>query len=158
MTATADETGTVRPEQSFAWDGKDFPYRPGATLNIKGDLKFHSSDATDIDPITFEVLSSRLWSINEEHADTIQRVSGSPVVVHNYDFNTCIQTEDGEPFLFAPYIQYFTGAAELVIKYTLENRSDNPGHQPRRHLHLKRSADRRLASDGRCRLRTRFRR
>jgi N-methylhydantoinase B len=127
VTATADETSAVRPEQSFAWDGKDFPYRPGPTLNIKGDLKFHSSDVADIDPITFEVLSSRLWNINEEHADTIQRVSGSPVVVHNYDFNTCIQTEDGEPFLFAPYIQYFTGAAELIIKYTLENRADNPG-------------------------------
>jgi N-methylhydantoinase B len=130
VTATADETSAVRPEQSFAWDGKDFPYRPGSTLNIKGDLKFHSSDAADIDPITFEVLSSRLWNINEEHADTIQRVSGSPVVVHNYDFNTCIQTEDGEPFLFAPYIQYFTGAAELIIKYTLENRADNPGINP----------------------------
>lgn len=130
MTAIVDDLGVVPPEQNFVWDGKDFPYRPGATLSIKGDLKFHQSEAAEVDPITFEVLSSRLWNINEEHADTIQRVSGSPVVVHNYDFNTCIQTEDGEPFLFAPYIQYFTGAAELLIKYTLENRSANPGIHP----------------------------
>jgi N-methylhydantoinase B len=130
MTATVDQTSVLPPQQDFKWDGKDFPYRPGATLDVKGDLRFHQTEATDLDPITFEVLSSRLWNINEEHADTIQRVSGSPVVVHNYDFNTCIQTEDGEPFLFAPYIQYFTGAAELVIKYTLENRSENPGINP----------------------------
>ena len=130
MTLTVDQTGGEIPEQNFAWDGKDYPYRPGAVLNIKGNLKFHRAEPVNVDPITFEVLSNRLWNINEEHADTIQRVSGSPVVVHNYDFNTCIQTEEGEPFLFAPYIQYFTGAAELIIKYTLENRVESPGINP----------------------------
>lgn len=129
MAATADHT-TEAPVQEFVWDGKDHPYRPGQSLTVSPTLRFHRGTDAEIDPVTFEVLSSRLWNINEEHADTIQRVSGSPVVVHNYDFNTCIQTEDGEPFLFAPYIQYFTGAAELVIKYTLENRSANPGIRP----------------------------
>jgi N-methylhydantoinase B len=109
------------------WDGKDYPYRPGREVMPDGAIQLHRDGVKELDPITFEVLSNRLWNINEEHADTIQRVSGSPVVVHNYDFNTCIQTEDGEPFLFAPYIQYFTGAAELVIRYTLENRVASPG-------------------------------
>jgi N-methylhydantoinase B len=129
MKTNATREARHRPED-FAWDGKDFPYRPASPLPVSPKLQFHHDTADSIDPITFEVISNRLWNINEEHADTIQRVSGSPIVVHAYDFNTCIQTEDGEPFLFAPYIQYFTGAAELIIKYTLENRSDNPEIRP----------------------------
>jgi N-methylhydantoinase B len=103
------------------------PYRPPAEPVIAEGLELHRDRIDEIDPIDFEVISNRFWNINEEHADTIQRVSGSPVVVHNYDFNTCISTEIGEAFLFAPYIQYFSGAAELVIKYALENRVESPG-------------------------------
>lgn len=111
----------------ITWDGKDFPYRPNENLAVDGSLELHTTTDTVVDPITFEVLSTKLWNINEEHADTIQRVSGSPVVVDNFDFNTSITTESGEPFLFAPYIQYFAGAAEYIVKYTLENRAANPG-------------------------------
>ncbi len=128
MTTETPTAPKVDPE--IVWDGKKYPYRPDDVLTIDDRLKFNSDSDEDLDPITFEVLSSRMWNINEEHADTIQRVSGSPVVVENYDFNTCIQTEKGEPFLFAPYIQYFTGAAELIIKYTLENRAGSPGINP----------------------------
>lgn len=112
------------------WDGKDMPYYPPVEPEIVDTLALHRERVEDLDPIDFEVLSNRFWNINEEHADTIQRVSGSPVVVHNYDFNTCISTEIGEAFLFAPYIQYFSGAAELVIKFTLENRALTPGIGP----------------------------
>lgn len=119
---------TARPYAD--WDGKDKPYRPPAEPFISGGIDLHRDRVDTIDPIDFEVLSNRFWNINEEHADTIQRVSGSPVVVHNYDFNTCISTEIGEAFLFAPYIQYFSGAAELVIKFTLENRGDSTGIAP----------------------------
>src|ERR687888_1892490 len=113
---------------TIVWDGKDFPYKPDDDLRVSPDLKLHRGrDIGDLDPITFEVLSTKLWNINEEHGDTIHRVSGSPVVVDAYDFNTSITTELGEPFLFAPYIQYFGGAAEYTVKYTLENRSANPG-------------------------------
>src|SRR5205807_1931802 len=90
----------------------------------------HRDEPVDFDPITFEVISTKLWNINEEHADTIRRVSGSPVVVLVNDFNTCIMTEDGDAFLFAPYIQYFASASEYIIKYTLEYRSESIGINP----------------------------
>lgn len=134
--ATTDTTVEAAPESAveqsnITWDGKDFPYKPDPDLPISSKLKLHRAKPdTELDPITFEVLSTKLWNINEEHADTIQRVSGSPVVVDNYDFNTSITTESGEPFLFAPYIQYFAGAAEYIVKYTLENRSESPGINP----------------------------
>jgi N-methylhydantoinase B len=127
---SAQLDGQEQRSEAFPWDGKDYPYRPPRELRVSPKLRFHRADSDEIDPITFEVINNRLWNINEEHADTIQRVSGSPIVVHGYDLNTCIQTEAGEPFLFAPYIQYFTGAAELIIKYTLENRAENPGIHP----------------------------
>ncbi|MBS1882194.1 MAG: hydantoinase B/oxoprolinase family protein [Actinobacteria bacterium] len=118
-------------EQNISWDGKDFPYKPPATIEPPPGLRLHTErSGEELDPITFEVLSTKLWNINEEHADTIHRVSGSPVVVDNYDFNTSITTESGEAFLFSPYIQYFGGAAELTVKYTLENRAANGGIVP----------------------------
>jgi N-methylhydantoinase B len=108
------------------WDGKTLPYRPdGRELNISPKLKLYEHEHVDLDPVTFEVLSTKLWNINEEHAETIKRASGSPVVAFHDDFNTCIMTADGGPFLFAPYIQYFAGNAEYIIKYTLENRAGN---------------------------------
>ncbi len=48
-----------------------------------------------IDPITYEVISHRLWSINEEGATTIAHASGSPVV-HASDYNFGIYTTSGE--------------------------------------------------------------
>jgi N-methylhydantoinase B len=90
-------------------------------------LSLYEPAAVDLEPVTHEVLSTKLWNINEEHAETIKRASGSPVVAFHDDFNTCIMTANGDPFLFAPYIQYFAGNAEYIIKYTLENRAGNIG-------------------------------
>ncbi|WP_354701580.1 hypothetical protein DSM112329_01901 [Paraconexibacter sp. AEG42_29] len=137
MTAltSSDETHAIArvagpPVPQMPWDGKLGPYRPADPLPISDKIALHRASDTDLDPITFEILSTKLWNINEEHADTIQRVSGSLIVVECYDFNTSITTELGESVLFAPYIQYFGGAAEYIVKYTLENRGDSPGIEP----------------------------
>lgn len=106
----------------WEWDGKDLPYRPNPDFDPTATHRLHRTAAEDLDPVVFEILRSKFWNINEEHADTIQRVSGSPVVVEAYDFNTSICTESGDPFLFAPYLQSFAAAAEYTVKYTLENR------------------------------------
>jgi N-methylhydantoinase B len=122
---------TLAPTTDLAaWDGRTLPYRPGEPLQISDNIALHTDDDAEIDPVTFEVLSTKLWNVNEEHADTIRRVSGSPIVVLVNDFNTCIMTETGDAFLFAPYIQYFASASEYIIKYTLENRSGSPGINP----------------------------
>lgn len=122
---------TVRADDDTArWNGRDLPYRPAEPLRISDRLALHTDDDAELDPVTFEVISTKLWNVNEEHADTIRRVSGSPIVVLVNDFNTCIMTETGDAFLFAPYIQYFASASEYIIKYTLENRSTSPGIEP----------------------------
>jgi N-methylhydantoinase B len=112
------------------WDGRDHPYKPSGQLRISDRLALHDDTAGELDPVTFEVIATKLWTLNEEHADTIKRASGSPIVVYNDDFNTSLVSETGEPILFGPYIQFFAAGAELIVKYTLENRSASPGIDP----------------------------
>jgi N-methylhydantoinase B len=109
------------------WDGFTLSYAPRAKLNISPRLHLHTETASDIDPIAFEVIRNALWILNEEHADTIRKVGASPVASFANDLNTSIQTEIGEAVMFAPYVQYFAGVADLVVQWTLENRGENPG-------------------------------
>src|SRR6266481_4011597 len=109
------------------WDGFTLSYVPREKLNISRKLRLHTETAAEIDPIAFEVIRNALWILNEEHADTIRKVGASPVASFANDLNTAIQTEVGEAIMFAPYVQYFAGVADLVVQWTLENRGENPG-------------------------------
>ena len=64
-------------------------------------VKAERSKAADrprmrVDPITFEILRHRLWSINEEGANTLERVSGSLIASEVHDMNTSIMTATGD--------------------------------------------------------------
>jgi N-methylhydantoinase B len=125
--------GTGREEVDRAslregpWDGRRYSYIPPARLAIDPSLQLHQDCAAQIDPVTYQVLRSRFWNMNLDHSDTVKRVSGSPVIVYMEDFNTSLLTEDGASVVCGPSIQYFTGYGDLVVKWTLENRSANPG-------------------------------
>lgn len=56
-----------------------------------------------IDPITFEVIRHKLWSINEEGSATMIHVSGSPVV-HATDYNFGIYAPNGEMAVIGVYL------------------------------------------------------
>ena len=56
-----------------------------------------------IDPITFEVIRHKLWSINEEGSATMIHVSGSPVV-HATDYNFGIYAAEGEMAVIGVYL------------------------------------------------------
>src|SRR2546426_1395973 len=58
---------------------------------------------------------------------TIQRISGSPVAMYAFDLNSSIFTEDGEFIYYGPYQLYMSGVSDVQVKWTLENRSANPG-------------------------------
>jgi N-methylhydantoinase B len=112
------------------WDGRaEFAYipPPGPELQIRGDVKLHTECDLDFDPVTYQVLRNRFWSINLDHSDTIRRVSGSPVIVYMDDFNTALLTETGDLLMAGPSIQWFAAIGDLPVKWTLENRSANPG-------------------------------
>ncbi len=109
------------------FDGRRRGYVPPKKLSISNSLRLHRRWERDIDPVTFEVVRHALWNVNEEHGATIQRLSGSPVAMYALDLNPSILTEDAEFVYFGPYMQYMSGVTDTQVKWTLENRSDNPG-------------------------------
>ena len=102
-------------------------YVPASELHVDPSLKFHSERDETLDPITHEVIRSKLWNLNLDHGDTIRHVSGSSIVIEGHDFNATVTTEVGDGVVFGPYAIFFAGCADLVIKWTLEHRSANPG-------------------------------
>src|SRR5262245_52299887 len=110
-----------------AFDGRQRGYVPPDKLAISPKLALHRQWDADVDPVTFEVIRHALWNINEEHGATIQRISGSPVAIYALDLNPSILTEDAEFVFFGPYMQYMSGVTDTQVKWTLEQRSDNPG-------------------------------
>lgn len=102
-------------------------YVPGAQLEVDPSLAFHTASDAAIDPITYEVIRSKLWNLNLDHGDTIRHVSGSSIVIEGHDFNASLTTELGDGVVFGPYAIFFAGCADAVIKWTLEHRSANPG-------------------------------
>jgi N-methylhydantoinase B len=112
------------------WDGR-FGYSyvppPASGLRLPPEVLLHSEFDLDIDPITYQVLRNRFWSINLDHSDTIRRVSGSPVIVYMDDFNTALLTETADLLMAGPSIQWFAALGDLPIKWTMENRGQNPG-------------------------------
>jgi N-methylhydantoinase B len=105
------------------WDGRMRSYVPAGPPRIAPGLELHREADADLDPITYEVLRSRLYHKNLEHADILQRVGGSQPVIVARDFATSLLTEDGEIIAVSPTLQYFAMQSDLVVRWTLENRS-----------------------------------
>jgi N-methylhydantoinase B len=109
-------------------------YEASERLNedaIDPGLKLHeASEDGDLDRVTFEVLRHRLNRINEEQGITIQNVSGSPIATDANDFNVVIADERGDIVSFGQYVMFLGGALDMIIKWILENRSEDPGIEP----------------------------
>jgi N-methylhydantoinase B len=112
---------------SIAWDGREHSYIPPRELRIAPDLKLHTDADPSVDPVTHEVLRHALWNVNTEHGNTIMKISGSPICAYGHDFNPSILDERGDFVFFGPFLQYLSAACGHAIKWTLENRSQNPG-------------------------------
>ena len=80
-----------------------------------------------LDPILFEVLRHRLWSISAEAASAIKNISGSPIASEAHDFNTCIMNPAGDAVVMGPYVASLAIGQGLIVKTILEKYADNPG-------------------------------
>ena len=112
----------------IVWDGKVHAYRPSSDWRdrISPTVTLHETEDQDLDPVTYEVIRHRLWTINIGHGEMVTRVSGSPIFQLG-DFNMCVLTEDGEVVMNAPYVAFLDSGAPLAISYILEHLSDDPG-------------------------------
>ncbi|PLT32096.1 hydantoinase B/oxoprolinase family protein [Bacillus sp. V5-8f] len=106
------------------WNGKEHAYIPFKPLNISPNVKLHKEYEEEIDPITLEVIRHSLWGINQEHGKVIENLAVSPITLETRDFQTSLHTEEGDIILFGPYLQYFSGAMDLMIQYVLEHRGE----------------------------------
>jgi N-methylhydantoinase B len=121
--------GRSAPE--IAWDGIARGYIPrGPTLRIDPSLQLHEEASEDIDPISYEVIRYSLMNLNFEHTGLISRLCVSPVTMVTRDFQTAVLTEVGDLVFLGPAAVYFANAMSLCIKWSLENRSANPGIHP----------------------------
>ncbi len=110
------------------WDGNLHSYRPapGWEELISPSVELHTEVDADLDPVTFEVIRNRLWTINIAHGEMLTRISGSPVF-QSLDFNMCIMTETGEIAMNAPFLQFIASGSPMVVRYILERLSEEPG-------------------------------
>ena len=131
MTVTESIAGTGSQTAGPVWDGITNSYRPPEDwrADVDPELRFHTETDKDLDPITFEVIRNRLWSINIAHGEQVTRVSGSPVFA-SLDFNMAILAEDGEIVTNAPYIQWMAAGGPFGVRYVLQHLSRESGVHP----------------------------
>ena len=115
---------------TVTWDGVARGYIPAEPLSIDPGLPRHQARSADVDPVTFEVIRYGLLNANVEHGQTLQRLCVSPITMLTRDFQPSILTQDGELVFLGPYLQYFSNAQSLTIKWILETRSADPGIGP----------------------------
>ncbi|TQS45230.1 hydantoinase B/oxoprolinase family protein [Cryptosporangium phraense] len=97
---------------------------------LPGTLEIHqvAQDRIDeLDPLTYEVIRHRLWSVTEEMGEALKRMSGSPIVTDANDFDFAICDELGQEVQVGLYNTMLVGAVDLAIYWTLRHRATNPG-------------------------------
>ncbi len=112
----------------YVWDGRRHSYRSADDWldHVSPKLELYYEIDDDLDPVTFEVIRNRLWTINLAHGEALTRISGSPTF-QALDFNMSILTETGELAMNAPFLQYLNSGAPLTIRFIMENYSGEPG-------------------------------
>jgi N-methylhydantoinase B len=107
------------------------PVDPGELArSLPGALAVHTVSQEQIDaldPLTYEVIRHRLWSVTDEMGEALKRMSGSPIVTDANDFDFAISDELGQEVQVGLYNTMLIGAVDLAIYWTLRHRSDNPG-------------------------------
>jgi N-methylhydantoinase B len=83
-----------------------------------------------LDALTYEVVRHRLVAITDDMGDAIRRMSGSVVVTDCNDFGAAIMDEAGETVQIGLYNMQLGSSLDMAVRWTLENRSENPGIRP----------------------------
>lgn len=88
---------------------------------------FQYDHSHEVDPITLEVVAHKLWQINDEQGQALKKISGSPVATDANDFNVVLCDELGDIINIGPYYLPHAANVDFMVKWTVVNRSDNPG-------------------------------
>lgn len=102
----------------------EFRHRLHASLPVH-DVSQEQIDG--VDPLTYEVVRHRLWSVTDEMGEALKRMSGSPIVIDANDFDFAISDELGQEVQVGLYNTMLVGAVDLAIYWTLEHREVREG-------------------------------
>lgn len=80
-----------------------------------------------VDPITYEILRHRLFSLLQEGRYAMARVSGSPVATEAKETLTSVYKADGSVVLTAAGVFLHVTGVRNEIRFIMENYSENPG-------------------------------
>lgn len=105
-------------------DPDEFPRKLPASLPLHT-VTQEQIDA--LDPLTYEVVRHRLWSVTDEMGEALKRMSGSPIVTDANDFDFAISDELGQEVQVGLYNTMLVGAVDLAIYWTLEHRTVTDG-------------------------------
>lgn len=86
--------------------------------------------AAETDPLTYEVIRHRIWSITDEMGETLKKMSGSSGVTEANDFDFAICDELGQEVQVGLYNTGLVASMDLAIYWILAHRSANPGIEP----------------------------
>src|ERR1044072_2618748 len=103
-----------------------------ATLaaSLPGSLPVHSvtqEQVDALDPLTYEVVRHRLWSVTDEMGEALKRMSGSPIVTDANDFDFAVSDELGQEVQVGLYNTMLVCAVAPAIYWTLQHRATSPG-------------------------------
>src|SRR5882762_8346727 len=92
------------------------PIDPADFVNeLPKSLAVHTTppEASDaLDPLTYEVVRHRLWSVTDEMGEALKRMSGSTIVTDANDFDFAISDELGQEVQVGLYNTMLVGAVE----------------------------------------------
>ncbi len=88
------------------------------------------SAATEVDPVTFEVIRHRLLAITDEQAGTLAAISGSPLVTEANDFNVGLYMSDGSAVAMGRTVLYMASSIAEIVGYVIADCQDEPGIAP----------------------------
>jgi N-methylhydantoinase B len=91
-------------------------------------VSWNNTHLGKVDPVTFEVLRHRLWTLNDEQGAIAARISGSPAIYEGFDFNIGILTAAGKGVFTGVYIGHHAIPLELVVHAVKERFGEDIEH------------------------------
>lgn len=92
------------------------------------DTPINAADsASEVDPVTFEVIRHRLLAITDEQGATLAAISGSPHVVNANDFNVGLYLPDGSVAAMGRTILLHSASMALITRHVIEDCEEDPG-------------------------------
>src|SRR5215211_4842039 len=85
------------------------------------------ASVTTVDPVTFEIIRHKFYSVMDEAIIALENVSGSPITNEGHDMMVSLYKADGGLMVGGVGFLHHLTSASQAVKHIIANFSDNPG-------------------------------